>query len=145
MPPYTGDWKATINWHAEFGQTLLNYNNADPTFELVDPRSEGTFYIYLSSTGVYSGFSNWEVKNGERVYAQLAVIPGEFEFDSSGNLTSIDMKTAFRKKLFDFEYAPFTRYRIEFYKVSDCRMRGKMIVYWNGEEKEVGDVVLEKR
>ncbi len=144
MPPYTGEWKAAIYWHPSFGQTLLNYGNTDPTFEPTDPRSEGSFYIYLSSSGVYSGFSRWEVKNGDKIYAQLVVISGEFEFDSSGKLKSINMKTAFRNKLFELSYARFTRYRIDFHQVSEYQMRRKMIVYCHGEEKEVGEVVLER-
>jgi hypothetical protein len=76
--------------------------------------------------------------------SQLVVIPGDFEFDHHGTLESVVMKTAFRRKVAEFQYAKFLRYRISFYEASDCRLRGKMIVDWDGEEKEVGEVLFER-
>ena len=143
-PPYSGEWKAAIYWYPSYAQTLFNYGNADPHFHPVNPRSEGSLYFYVSRDGVYKGFSIWETKNGEYAYSRLAVLPNEFEFDSSGTLKSLSLGTAFRVQLRPFSYGPFTRYKIRFTSTSGVLIQGKMIAYPEGNEVEVGDVVLER-
>jgi hypothetical protein len=142
--PFTGEWKAAVHWYKDFARTLFNNGNENPNFEPVNPRSEGYIYFYVSESGGYTGFSRWETKNGEQVLSQLVVIPGDFKFDPDGKVRSIELTTAFRKQLVEFSYAKYTRYRIDFYEVTNCRLRGKMIVYSEQGEKEVRDVLLEQ-
>jgi hypothetical protein len=145
LPPYGGEWKGTIYWYESYAQTLFNYRDADPEFKPVNPRSEGNLYFYRSTSGVYEGFSTWETKNGEQTYSKLVVLQSNFKFDDSGRLESVCVKTAFRTALIKFSYGPFTRYRMQFTNVSESHMQGKMIVYIEGQEVEVGDVVLERK
>jgi hypothetical protein len=142
--PYTGEWRAIISWTNDFSRTLFNYGNKNPNFQPVNPRSEGFVFVYLSKSGSYAGFSNWKAQNGELALSQLVVILGDFKFCPDGRVKSIDLTTAFRKQLVPFSYAKYTRYRMEFYEVLDGRLRGKIILYGNRKEKEVGEVLLEQ-
>jgi len=142
--PYTGEWRAIINWTNDFSRILFNYGNKNPNFQPANPRSEGLIVVYLSNSGIYTGFSRWEAKNGEQALSQLLVILGDFRFGPKGRMKSVGLTTAFRKQLVPFSYAKYTRYRIEFYEVLDGRLRGKMFVYEECEEKEVGEVLLEQ-
>jgi hypothetical protein len=143
QPPYAGKWKASIYWKESYAQTLFNFDKVNINFQPINPRSEGDIYIYVES-GVYRGFSIWETKNGTETYSRLAVIPSHFEFTPSDTLKSFWLKTAIREKTRDFNYAPFASYRMEFTYVSESKMIGKMILYKDGQEMEVGDVILER-
>ena len=140
------DYAAAIYWYSRYAVLLLNHDGSNAKFKALNPRSEGHLHYYKSPAGVYKGYSTWTVKNGEQDLSQLVVIPSEFEFDGSGNLKFFCVKIAFRKKLTEFSYGPFTHYHLRFYERSDTRLRGKIFLVQNGdgaEEIEVGDVGME--
>lgn len=142
--PYSGEWKGVVFWKDDYARRLLNYEGTDNSFKPANTRSEGNMYLYKSNTGAYAGFSIWATKNGEQTYSQLAVIPSDITFDALGRISSICLKTIFRKPLIQFSYAPYTHYHMRFTEVSESRLRGKMIAVINDEEVEAGEVILER-
>jgi hypothetical protein len=143
-PPYIGEWRGTVYWYDSYARVIFNYGDMDPEFQPINPRSEGTLYFYESKSGVYKGVSTWETKNGENTYAKVVALHGNFEFEPSGTLKSVCVMTVFRKPIRQFSYGPYTRYHMQFTHVSDSQIWGKMIVYMDGKEMEVGDVILER-
>ena len=147
--PVCEDYRGTIHWYPNYAEIIFNYQGGTKNFQPVNPRSEGHLHFYKARSGVYKGFSLWETKNGERTYSKLAVIPTEFEFDSStGKIKKMCLKVAFRKKLEDFSYGPYTHYHMVLTQNSDFWLRGKMLLVKNGDgeerEIEIGDVILER-
>jgi hypothetical protein len=144
--PYGGEWNGHISWNNSWADTLFNYQGKDSTFRAVDPRSEGTMFVYRSGQGVYKGFSRWETKNADDAYSILAVFPSQFLFDTAGHLTSIDMKTAIRQRYRDFPYGPFQNYRFSFSGApsSSPEIHGAVLVLREGRADSVGAVVLSR-
>lgn len=140
------DYGVIIYWYPEYAEKLFNHEGGTPNFRPINPRSEGRFHYYRTPAGGYKGFSTWIGKNGEQSLSQLAVIHSEFEFDNEGNLKKMCLNIAFRKKLKEFSYAPFTHYHMRFTEWSEAALRGKMLLVQNGngeKEVEVGEVVME--
>lgn len=149
-PPFcqqcSKDYSAIVYWHAEYAETLFNYEGRTPNFKPVNPRSTGRFHYYKTQSGCFKGFSTWETKNGEQRYSEVVVIHNEFKFESPGRLKEISTNIVVRNKLVEFSYGPFTHYRMRFFEWTNIELRGKMFVVRNGngsEEIEVGDIVME--
>jgi len=142
---YVGTWTGHIDWNSKWAEKLFNYYGKSP-LELANPRSDGTLYIFKNTQGTYECVSLWDLKNGPDSYADVAVGGEDFQFDAAGKLGQFDLRTLFRSQIRKYDYAPQFHYFIQFQDVSDSKLKGRMMVYLDGQPVlEAGNVVFQIR
>jgi Domain of unknown function (DUF4062) len=145
LPPYCGEWEGHVYWTDDWARHLINSGNRIPNFTPVNPRSEGTLYIYRSFSGVYKGFSTWTLMNDDTRITVAAVLASNFHFSADGKLTSCDVRAHSRRNISEnAEYGPSPLYNWHFTEVSVTRISGTMITKLEGKETEVGSLLLER-
>lgn len=124
-PSCVGDWMTRVDWTPEYAARIMNFGGTRE-FIPTDPHSDGELHIYENHDGIVKGYSTWILRNGFDEYARLAVLLDEFEFSDDGTLERFYLRTAFRERLREFDYQPFSHFVIEIDEVESMRMRGRM-------------------
>jgi hypothetical protein len=144
VPPYTGEWSGKVFWTEEWAKTLMDPKNQNPNFAAINPRSEGWLYIYQTPSGVYRGFSQWTVKNGDETLAVAAVDADNFKFDASHkSLLSFDVRAFARRANGQSTYnGPSPNYTWRFVDSTSTQLSGSMTTEIHGVSVKVGTVEL---
>ena len=135
-PDYSGEWSGHIDWSPEWASRLFDYagetnqefcgcQNA-PKFISANPHSDGTIVIYRAQAG-YKSISTWQLINGEKLYADVAVESYSFQLDDLQRLTRFEMRTKFRAPRIKYYYAPYYHYYVKLTSASETTLAGNMI------------------
>jgi hypothetical protein len=138
LAQYSGEWR---------GKTIWKDNWAEKVWEFTPnhPRSEGEVCIYRTAINVYKGFSMWTVVNSGLPQGLAVAELSNFEVAPTGKLTSCSVKTKLRitnnpASVFK-ETPPYVWY---FSEATATRLIGRVIAELEGEEVEVGKLILER-